>query len=93
MIITPKLGEALQIALDAGHTLVRCANGFHDHGAQFHAEYKGRIPSITRRTANTLVNAGLADYNDRKIPSSLTLTPKGLETALAHVQKLLAVAA
>lgn len=93
MIITPKLGEALLIALDAGHTLVRCASGFHDHGAQFHAEYEGRIPSITRRTANTLVNAGLADYNDRQLPSSLTLTPKGLEIALEHAHKVLGVAA
>ena len=93
MEITPKLGEALLIALNAGHTLVRCAGGFHDAGARHYPEYEGRIPSITRRTANTLVNAGLADYNDRQIPSSLTLTPKGLQIALAHAQTVLGVAA
>lgn len=90
MIITPKLGEALMIALDAGHTLVRCAHGFQDPGARRYAEYEGHIPSITRRTANTLVNACLAEFNDPDVPSALTLTDRGFNVALAHARATLA---
>ena len=88
MDITPKLREALQCAASAPNaTLVRCCKGFRPAG-----QFASR-PVVTRRTANTLVNAGLADYNDRQLPSSLTLTPKGLEIALKHAQNVLRAAA
>lgn len=78
MKLTPKLREALQCAASAAdHTLVRCCKGFRPKG-QFTAR-----PPVTRRTANELVNAMLADFNDRAIPSALTLTPRGIALASA----------
>jgi len=78
MDITPKLREALQCAATAPNaTLVRCCKGFRPAG-----QFASR-PVVTRRTANTLVNAMLASFNDRTLPSALTLTPRGLELAKA----------
>lgn len=72
MQLTPKLAEALRSAAHApGHRLVRCHHGFRPAGT-----YASQ-PVVTRRTANALVNAMLADYNCPVIPSALTLTPKG----------------
>ena len=77
MQLTPKLREALQLAAAApGHTMTRCAKGFRP------AKSFGPV-AVTRRTANTLVNAMLADYNDRTLPSAFTLTQKGVELAQA----------
>lgn len=72
MHMTPKIADALQ-ALQAAphHRLGRCQKGF----GKIHGSL---APTITRRTGNQLVNAGLADYNDRLIPSAITLTAKGL---------------
>lgn len=77
MQLTPKLREALRIAAAApGHTMTRCCKGFRP------ARSFGPV-AITRRTANSLVNACLADYDDRTLPSALTLTPRGVEVAKA----------
>lgn len=77
MQLTPKLREALQIASTApNHTLTRCCKGFRP------AQTFGP-PAVTRRTANSLVNAMLANYNNRTLPSALTLTRKGIEAAKA----------
>ncbi len=78
MHITPKLGEGLAALLAApGQCLTRRQNGFGKTGA-------GLAPAITRRMGNQLVNAGLADYNDRLIPSAITLSEKGISMARAH---------
>ena len=73
-MLTPKLQEALLAAFHApGVTLNRCCAGYFDgsRGAQ--------SPKVTVRTANALVDADLAVYNDPVIPSCLTLTPAGIE--------------
>lgn len=89
--LTPKIGDALIVALEApGNTLTRCAGGFRDPAAHLYPE--GRQDIVTRRTGNALVNAGLADYNDRRIPSSMTLTRKGFDIALEHALKVLSAA-
>lgn len=76
MQLTPKLREALQLAAGAtNHRLIRCCGGFRPQG-QF-----GKNPVVTRRTANVLRNAMLADFNNPTIPSALTLTPKGIALA------------
>lgn len=78
MHMTPKLTEAVQLAAAApAHTLVRCREGFRMPRST------GSHASITRRTANVLVNAQLADFNERMVPSSLTLTPQGIALALS----------
>jgi hypothetical protein len=78
MQLTPKLREALQLAASApDHRLVRCCKGFRPAGTF------GSQPLVTRRTANSLVNACLANFNDRALPSAVTLTPRGLELAQA----------
>jgi hypothetical protein len=78
MDITPKLREALQLAAAAPqHRLVRCCKGFRAAGTF------ASSPAVTRRTANDLVNAMLADFNDRTLPSCVTLTPRGLKLAQA----------
>lgn len=73
MIITEKFGDALLLALRApGHRLIRCSKGFRE---------PGNWPVVTRRTANAVVNANLGDFNDRTLPSAITLTPKGVAVA------------
>ena len=82
MQITPKLGEALQLAVSASScTLTRCGRGFHDSRTRLDTSSPYGI--VTRRTANQLANAGLATYNDRTVPSAITLTAKGVEQARA----------
>ena len=34
---------------------------------------------VTIRTANTLVDMGMAEFNDPIVPSSFTLTPYGIK--------------
>ena len=76
MELTPKLREALRCAASAPNaTLVRCCKGFRPAGT-----FAAR-PVVTRRTANALVNAMLADFNDRTLPSAVTLNPRGLALA------------
>lgn len=83
MDITPKLGEALITLLEApDNQLTRCAGGFKDPQAHHYPE--GRQTVVTRRTANTLVNAMLADFNNPVIPSAIKLTPRGFSLALDH---------
>lgn len=72
---TPALRQALTIAHAAPqHTLQRCRGGFHDAAA--HSACK-----VTRRTANTLHNAMLADFDERDYPSTMTLTTDGVRLA------------
>lgn len=78
MIITEKFGDALLLALHApGHCLTRCRNGFHT------PRQVCEVTHVTRRTANAIVNAGLATYNDRIVPSAMTLTTAGVARAQA----------
>ncbi len=71
MTITPNLSDALRALSRAPNgRLTRAHRGFGHTGIT-------NAPLITRRTANALVCAGLADFNDRFLPSSLTLTEKG----------------
>lgn len=73
--ITPKLRDALLLALRAPErTLTRCAAGFHSPSDR-HAG------AVTRRTANTLHNAMLGEFNAADIPSAITLTPRGVDLA------------
>jgi hypothetical protein len=75
MELTPKLREALQCAAAAPNaTLVRGCKGFRPTGQIAERQV------VTRRTANALVNAMLASFNDRTLPSAITLTPRGIET-------------
>lgn len=88
MIITEKFGDALLLALSAPHhRLTRCCKGFRPAGQH------GEPPVVTRRTANALVNANLGDYNDRTIPSAMTLTAKGVEAARRYEASRAQVAA
>lgn len=84
MQLTQKPREALLAAFHApDHTLVRC--GVADHlrsgGCAFRNPLKPQSTAVTRRTANELRNAMLADFNDPTIPSALTLTAQGLALA------------
>ena len=75
--LTPKLRDALQCAAGApNYTLTRCRAGFRRAGQ----------PSavVTRRTANHLVNDGLAAFDDPELPSTLELTGDGVAFASAH---------
>ena len=92
MHITPKLGAALIVALESpGCTLTRCVGGFRD--PRGHLYPAGRQEVVTRRTANALSNAMLAEFNDRTVPSAITLTDKGVDVALDYTMKTLADAA
>lgn len=85
MIITEKFGDALLLALRApGHRLIRCSKGFRE---------PGNWPVVTRRTANAVVNANLGDFNDRTLPSALTLNAKGVEEAKRHLAQQAGLAA
>lgn len=78
----PKSREALQAALRApDHTLTRCCGGFFD--ASKAGTPHARATIVTRRTANDLHNAMLAEFNDRDVPSALTLTARGVAEARA----------
>lgn len=78
-MLTPKPQEALLLAhAAANHTLNRCRGGWYDRS-------RGAAPQesevVTTRTANTLVEMGLADYDDATLPSALTLTSHGATEA------------
>lgn len=80
----PKPREALLAAFHApNHTLVRCGVAEHlrASGCAFRNPHLPQSDAVTRRTANELRNAMLADFNDDSIPSALTLTPKGIALA------------
>ena len=83
MALTPKPREAVLAAFHApGVTLERCCGGFFDPG-------KGpALPKVTVRTANTLVETGMAVYDDPIIPNTLTLTPDGI--AIGRVEAMAA---
>lgn len=77
MALTHKLQEGLLEAFHApGVTLTRCASGYFNRS-------KGPTPSVvvTKRTAITLVEGGMAVYDDPIVPSALTLTPDGIQIA------------
>ena len=81
MHITPKVADALRIAYARpDRTLVRRGGGFRDPG--FAGTALEAHHTITRRTANMLVNSLLAEFNARDVPSSITLTGRGAEAAL-----------
>lgn len=87
MQLTPKPREALLAAFHApAHTLIRCAGGFRN-------PEDPRAAPVTRRTANELSNAMLAEFNDRDVPSALTLTARGVAEALRLQAESLAAAA
>lgn len=76
---TPKLQQALLLTFSAAnHTLNRCRAGWYDRR-------RGAAPQesevVTTRTANALVDMGLADYDDAMLPSALTLTAHGADQA------------
>lgn len=78
-MLTPKLQAGLLAAFNApGVTLNRCRDGFFDRG-------KGPVPAdvVNRRTAQTLVDYGWAVFDDPDVPSSLTLTPAGIQIGRA----------
>lgn len=88
-MLTPKLQEALLLAFNAtAHQLNRCRGGWFDRSAN--AAPQG-AQVVTTRTANALVDMGLAEYDDDTIPSALTLTQTGIAEA-ARVQPLRAAA-
>lgn len=84
MQLTQKPREALLAAFRApDHTLVRCGVAEHLRaaGCAFRNPLEPQSAAVTRRTANELRNAMLADFNDPTIPSALTLTKQGLALA------------
>lgn len=88
-MLTPKLQDAVQLAGAAtAHTLNRCRGGWYNRSAP--AAPQG-AQVVTTRTANTLVEMGLADYDDATLPSALTLTPAGIAEA-ARAQPMRAAA-
>ena len=83
-MLTQKPREAVLAAFHApGVSLSRGPFGYQDHSKGAHA------PVVTVRTANTLIEAGIAVYDDPIIPSVLTLTPVGIAEArrIAEVPK------
>ena len=76
MALSQKPREAVLAAFHApGVTLSRCCGGFFDR-------CKGPdAPKVTVRTANTLVESGIAVYDDPAVPGELTLTPDGIAEA------------
>lgn len=78
-MLTPKPQEALLLAHGAAnHTLNRCRGGWYDRSRN-PAPQNAEV--VTTRTANTLVEMGLADYDDPMLPSGLTLTKHGTAEA------------
>lgn len=84
MHITPKVAVALQhLHAAPGYRITRCHKGFGRSATP-------NAPLITRRTANMLVCASLADFNDRFLPSDIALTEKGLAAAQTLALKVAA---
>lgn len=78
-MLTPKPQEALLLAYAAtNHTLHRCRGGWFNRSSN-PAPQASEV--VTTRTANTLVDMGLADYDDAMLPSALTLTSHGATEA------------
>lgn len=78
-MLTPKPQEALLLAFAAtNHTLHRCRGGWFNRSSNPAAQAS---EVVTTRTANTLVDMGLADYDDPMLPSALTLTIRGATEA------------
>ena len=78
-MLTPKLQQALLLAFTAtNHTLNRCRGGWYDRS---HNTAPQASEVVTTRTANTLVEMGLAEYDDAMLPSALTLTSHGATEA------------
>lgn len=78
-MLTPKLQDAVQLAgTAAAHTLNRCRDGWYNRTAN--AAPQG-AQVVTTRTANALVDMGLAEYDDDALPSALTLTEHGAAEA------------
>lgn len=72
---TPMHTRALLAALAApAHTLRRCRGGFRDQATP--------LAVHTRRTANALVDAGDATFDDANCPSAITLTASGVARAV-----------
>ena len=88
-MLTPKLQAAVQLAHAAtGHTLNRCRGGWYDRS---HNAAPQGAEVVTTRTANALVDMGLAEFDDDTLPSRLTLTDAGIAEA-ARAQPLRAAA-
>lgn len=69
--MSPATCNALALAHAApGHTLPRCRGGFGTAAGV-----------VTRRTANAMHNAMLAEFDHRDFPSSMTLTAQGERAA------------
>ena len=78
-MLTPKPQEALLLASAAtNHTLHRCRGGWFNRSCNPAAQAS---EVVTTRTANTLVDMGLAEYDDAMLPSALTLTSHGATEA------------
>lgn len=78
-MLTPKPQEALLLAFAAtNHTLHRCRGGWFNRSSN-PAPQTSEV--VTTRTANTLVDMGLAEYDDAMLPSALTLTSHGATEA------------
>lgn len=78
-MLTPKPQEALLLAYAAAnHTLHRCRGGWFNRSSN-PAPQASEV--VTTRTANTLVDMGLAEYDDAMLPSALTLTNHGATEA------------
>lgn len=78
-MLTPKPQAAVLLAFNAaGHTLNRCRGGWYDRS---HNAAPQGAPTVTTRTANALVEMGLAEYDCDALPSSLTLTAAGIAEA------------
>lgn len=72
---TPMHTRALLSALAApGHTLRRCRGGFHN-------PTKLTEPTVSRRIANAMAEAGDATFDDTSCPSAITLTAAGVARA------------
>jgi len=81
MALTPKPEEALLAAHGAQDgTLNRCRGGWYDRSQ--HPSPAGGLV-ITSRTANALVDMGLAEYDNPYIPSALYITHDGIAQAQA----------
>ena len=78
-MLTPKPQEALLLAHGAAnHTLNRCRGGWFNRSSN-PAPQASEV--VTTRTANTLVDTGMAESDDAMLPSALTLTGNGATEA------------
>jgi hypothetical protein len=74
MALQPTAHAAVLLAFNApGVSLSRCPGGFRD------ADKPYSRTVVTTRTANLLVDEGVAVYDDPYCPRTLTLTPAGIQ--------------